>query len=102
MTQLFDGQSADGDSTPIRHYGGPAMIYVDGSLGGGTIEIRAELPDGSTDVPLDRGQITAPGAYLIDCGPFAGVLRLSGSTGASVSAWYEADTSVTDSRVYDR
>lgn len=90
MQQVFSAQAADGASSLAKTIGSPrgANVFVSGNLGGGTIKVEAEAPDGSF-IPLDGISITAAGVYIVDGAPRRLRLSLSGSTGPSVTAWIQ-------------
>lgn len=100
--QVFDGQTADGSSTEFKNLTGTTghvNIYLSGNLGGGAVTVEAELPDESGWVPLFDGALESTGLYVIETTYFVGRLSLSGSSGASVSAWVEGENVTLKTRV---
>lgn len=100
MTQLFTGQAADGQSEIFKHYGeGSLNIYIAGEMGGGTVTVEAQTPDGKQWVPVAGGDITGAGLHIMQAAPLIGRLSLAGSNGASVDAWAEQYSSSLKDRV---
>lgn len=104
--QVFTAQATDDRSSLFKHFGEDGdhnymNVYVAGNLGGGTITVEAQTPDGLSWVPVAGGEITVPGMHVIDAGPFIGSLNLVGATGASVNAWVESDSQAARDRVAD-
>lgn len=92
--QLFYGQSTDGASAEFKHPDGSKFlnVWVAGDLGGGTVWVEAQTPDGLEFVPLEGSSTTEAQMFTIEAAPFVGRLILSGSTGASVDAWVELES----------
>jgi len=103
MQQVFDNQAADGTSSTFKHLGSSRVlnVYVAGTLGGGTVTVEAQTPDGERWVPVAGGSIDRPGMHAIFAAPFVGRLTLAGSTGASVYAYAETDDAEAQNRVYE-
>lgn len=92
--QVFTDQAADGSSEEFKHYDGRRFInvWVSGDLGGGTIQIESQTPDGSAFIPLNGGDITEARMFTIEAAPFVGRLTLAGATAPNVNAWVEEDS----------
>lgn len=103
MEQVFNGQSADGNSTNFKHLGNSKAlnIYVAGDLGGGTVTVQAQTPDESGWIMVAGGEFTAAGMHSVFSAPFVGRLVLSGSAGASVDAYIESDNGASQDRVFN-
>lgn len=100
--QLFTDQTANGSSVDFKHFGGASglmNIYVSGDLGGGTLTVEAEDPSETGYLPLAGGALTEPGMHVISAAPFVGRVTLSGSTGAIISVWAEAESTRVQQRV---
>ena len=92
--KIFDGQSADGPSLDFIHNTlrtDTLLIYVQGNLGGGTITLRAYVPEegSSVSVPVSGGVIEETGLSVLEAPAFKGFARLNGSSGANVNMWIE-------------
>lgn len=100
--QIASAQTADGATSEFLYLGsrqnGKLNLYVTGSLGGGTLTLQAEAPDGSfVDV-----QTVTVGLTVFESAPVALRLSLTGSTGANFSAWSEDDSEYTQTQARGR
>lgn len=87
--QIFTAQTADGTSEEFKYLYGykPFNIFVTGDLGGGTLQLEALAPDGTTWVPVSESSITEIGMNVATAHPFTGRLVLSGSTTPNIDVW---------------
>lgn len=90
VIKLLDNVSVDTTGSAIRGDGGSKLLFVSGTLGGGTISLEISNEDQSVWVPatfLDGAAfaVTSTGAFILDRFPTSLFTRavLSGSTGAS-------------------
>lgn len=86
--KVFDGQGADGNSSPFRIRDG--LIAMSGALGGGTVQLQVQDPDGNWVDVNGESYTTLVAVHpqmpsLLkdhDCR-----LSLSGATAPNLTAW---------------
>lgn len=89
MIKVFDGQSADGDSTVLKSPGGVLKAHVNYAAGTGTVTVQTSPDQGTTyDSVGSDGELTASGqvAFITAEGEYVKFV-LSGSSGADIDAW---------------
>jgi len=88
LTKVFDGASADGNSTALNWPGGVGQMVVSGTFGGGTVKLQMSPDDGTTWVDVGGdSSVTAAAVVNFDLNGCDIRLNLSGSTGADLDGW---------------
>ena len=88
MTQLFTGQSANGNSSNLTWSGGFGTFVVEGTWGSATAKLQMSPDNGTTwiDVGSDA-TLTADGMVNFQIAPCLLRVNLSGVTTTSLDAW---------------
>jgi len=63
--QLFTSRATNGSSNYFDHWGDDLIIWVWGTLGGASVSVEIETPDGSAWVGMEGGTWTASGAKVL-------------------------------------
>ena len=88
FTKVFDGVSANGNSTALNWPGGVGQMVVEGTWGGGTVKLQVSPDDGTTWVAVGGDStITADGVVNFDLNSCDIRLNLSGATAPSLDGW---------------
>ena len=84
-TNIVEALAADGDTTAVQVEGGQYLIAVNGSFGGGTMQLKANVGVCS-GVPITGAAYTAEGAEVVWLPPCTVFFSMSGSTTPVVNA----------------
>jgi|TARA_R110000824_G_scaffold31783_5_gene103097 hypothetical protein len=88
LSKVFDGVTADGNSTEVAWPGGVGQMVVEGTWGGGTVALQMSPDDSVTWVAIGGdATITADGVVSFNLNGCDIRLNLSGSTGANINGW---------------
>ena len=88
LTKVFDGVTADGNSTALDWPGGVGQMVVEGTFGSGTVKLQMSPDDGTTWVAIGGdATVTADAVVNFDLNGCDIRLNLSGSTGANLDGW---------------
>lgn len=85
--QVFDGQSADGNSTSLSWGGGIGTVAIKGNFGGGTVTMQFSPDNGVTWVNTDLAydaEIATNFRIYSKCNIR---LNLAGATSPDLNAW---------------
>jgi hypothetical protein len=88
LTKVFDGVTADGNSTALDWPGGVGQMVVSGTFGSGTVVLQVSPDDGTTWVTVGGDStVTAAAVVNFDLNSCDIRLNLSGSSGADLDGW---------------
>ena len=88
LKKIFDGQTADANSSAEAWPGGVGQMVGAGTWGGGTLKLQMSPDAGTTWVDIGgSASITADGVCNFELNSCDVRLVLTGSTGANLNAW---------------
>jgi len=88
LAQVFDGVTADGNSSSVDWPGGVGQMVVEGTFGSGTVKLQMSPDDGTTWVAIGGDStVTADAVVNFDLNGCDIRLNLSGSSGADLNGW---------------